>query len=90
MAGIGPQITVRDVVLEYVAERDEREARHSGGKGVKHNARARLTKHVLVADEAVADKLMAVLTVSDLSGWAKRLGVGVKAPERTVHDFKAA
>ncbi len=89
IASIGPAIAVRDAVEVYSAERDEREVRQSGGKGVKHNARSRLAKHVL-SDEDLSAKLIAALTVDDLAGWTGRLSLRVKAPERTVHDFKAA
>jgi integrase len=88
IATLGPAVTVRDVLGPYMAMRDEREARQSGGKGLRRNASSRLTKHVL-GDE-IADKLMGALAVDDLAGWTRRLSARVKAPERTVHDLRAA
>ena len=90
IAGLGPAITVRDAIEPYMAMRDEREARYRGGKGQRHNARSRLTKHVLIADEALAGKFLPALAVSDLTQWCDGLSARLKAPERTVHDFKAA
>ena len=90
IASIGPAITVRDAVEAYMAVRDEREARYSGGKGLRRNARSRLVKHVLGADEKLAAKSLPALAVNDLAKWCEGLSVRVKAPERTVHDFKAA
>jgi len=89
IASIGPAVTVRDAVAAYIAMRDEREARLSGGRG-RRNARSRLTKHVLAADETLSAKSLATLTAGDLAKWRDALSVRVKAPERTVHDFKAA
>jgi hypothetical protein len=89
IASFGPAITVREAIEPFMVMRDEREARLGVGAGLKRNARSRLTKHVLT-DEALPEKLMATLTVDDLAGWARRLSGRVKAPERTVHDFKAA
>ncbi len=88
LATLGPAVTVRDVLGPYMAMRDEREARQRGGKGLRRNASSRLIKHVL-GDE-IADKLMGALTVNDLAGWARRLSGRVKAPARTIHDFRAA
>jgi integrase len=88
IAAIGPAITVRDAVEEYAAERDQRETCYGGRRD--RNARARLTKHVLDADEAVAAKPMAALTADDLIEWREGLKGRVNAPQRTVNDFKAA
>ena len=39
---------------------------------------------------ALAAKRLAALAVNDLAKWREALSVRVKAPERTIHDFKAA
>jgi integrase len=88
IASVGPAITVRDAIEEYAAEREEREARYGGRKD--RNARARLTKHVLIADEALSAKPLAALTADDLAKWREGLKGRVNAPQRTVNDFKAA
>ena len=89
IAALGPSVTVMDVIEAYLAIRDAREAKYSGGNG-RRNARSRLTRHVLTADKALAAKPLAALTTEDLIEWREALASRVGAPDRTVHDFKAA
>jgi integrase len=80
----GPPIDIARAVEEYVAAR---EAQWVVGAGHKRDARTRLAKHVL-ADQRLAGKPLAVLTADDLAKWRESLKL--KAPQRTVADFKAA
>ena len=98
IASLGPVVTVRDAIEEYVKaryvkERNEREAGgHGAGgavtRGLKQDARSRLTKHVLLGAKKLAAKPLAAVVTDDLEGW--RAGLRLKAPQRVVNDFKAA
>jgi hypothetical protein len=68
IAALGPVVTVADAIREYVATRTERESSlGGGGKGMRRDARSRLTKHLLQADPALAKKPLATLTSDDLA-----------------------
>lgn len=90
IASLGPAITVRDAVDEYLTTREKREARERGDAGLKRDARSRLTKHVLEADEKLAAKSLASLTTDDLTKWRAGLKMASGSAQRTVNDFKAA
>ena len=88
IAALGPIITVRDAINEYVAAR---ETEDHGQIGFERDARSRLTKHVLDADEKLASTPMADLTTDDLARW--REGLLKMAPatiQRVTSDLKAA
>ena len=90
IASFGPAITVRDAIEEYLTARERREAKDRGDKGLKRDARSRLTKHVLDADEKFAAKPLAALTSDDLAKWRDGLKMALGSAQRTVNDFKAA
>lgn len=90
IATLGPSVAVRDAIEAYLTVRDAREVQYTGGNSKRRNARSRLTRHILKADEALSAKPLAALTADDLTKWREALGSRVGAPERTVHDFKAA
>ena len=70
IASMGPAITVRSAIEEYLTARERREAKdHGGNIGLKRDARSRLTKHVLEANEKLAAKPLAALTTGDLAKW---------------------
>lgn len=86
----GPVQTVRSVMTEYIAMRDQREAdRH--GRDVRSDASHRLGKHVL-NDGAFADIALHDLTETHLSKWLSRLDskLGPTTRKRLVNDVKAA
>lgn len=95
---LGPVVTVRSAVKEYVSAREKRDAARSetrrvapdeATKGMKRDARSRLQKHVL-AIEKLADKRLAALTVEDLMRWREGLAFAPGSVQRIVNDFKAA
>ena len=99
IASLGPALTVRSALDEYLVTRDAREHQYRVGrignsdsassKGLQRDARSRL-KHV---DETLAAKSLAALTTDDLTAWRKGLLQGVAAQlsaQRVVNDFKAA
>ena len=97
IAALGPAVTVRDAVDEYVKERDAREEGYRGAeelkegaklKGLKRDAGSRL-KHVL-ADEKLAAKPLAALTTDDLAKWRDSLAKTLGSAQRVANDFKAA
>ena len=90
IASLGPSLTVRDAIKEYLAARDRREEKDHGDKGLKRDARSRLTKHVLDADQELAAKPLATLTSDDLTKWRDSLKMATGSAQRTVNDFKAA
>ena len=68
----GPVPTVRGAVDDYLETREARErARKGEGAGLRRDARSRLTRHVLDADEALSAKPLHELTSDDLSKWRK-------------------
>jgi len=88
VASMGPVVTVATAIADYAAVRDAREIERHGGsdaKGVKHDARLRLSKHV---PEALAAKALADLTADDLAEW--RADLKVRSPQRVTNDLKAA
>jgi integrase len=90
IAALGPSVTVRDAIEAYLTIRDTREAQYASRNSKRRNARSRLTRHVLLADGALSAKSLAALTTDDLAKWREALASRVGAPERTVHDMKAA
>jgi integrase len=90
IASFGPTITVRDTIEQYLAARERREANDHGDKGLKRDARSRLHKHVLDANEDLAAKPLAAVTTSDLTKWREGLKMAAGSVQRTVNDFKAA
>jgi integrase len=90
IASLGPAVTVRSAIEEYLALREKREAKHHGKVGMKRDARSRLTKHVLEADEKLAEKPLAALSTVDLEKWRASLKMAAGSAQRTVNDFKAA
>ena len=90
IASLGPALTVRDAIEEYLTARERREAKDNGDKGLKRDARSRLTKHVLSADEKLAGRPLAALTSDDLAKWRDSLKMATGSAQRTVNDFKAA
>jgi integrase len=96
IASLGPAVTVRGAIEEYIDARDVQEianrsdggSRVPGSKGLKKDARSRL-KHVL-SDERLAAKPLAALTDGDLAGWRKKLQMRPASEQRVVNDLKAA
>ena len=84
--------TVRGAVDDYLKTREARErARKGEGAGLRRDARSRLTRHVLDADEALSAKPLHELTSDDLSKWRKeRTSLGESSIRRLVNDFRAA
>ena len=83
----GPIQTVRSAIEAYIVIR---EAREQGQASRKHDARTRLTKHVL--STSIADRPLYALTLEDLMGWREGLPMAL-APEtvrRLSNDLKAA
>jgi hypothetical protein len=100
IARLGPPITVRAAIEEYLKVREKRETENLGGVGMKRDARSRLTKHVLstkdldgrLAQERsrLAEKPLAALTTDDLAKWREGLTMAASSAQRTASDFKAA
>jgi integrase len=90
IASLGPAITVRTAIEDYLTARDTREAKDHGDRGLKRDARSRLRKHVLKADKKLAAKPLAALTTNDLAKWREDLRMAAGSAQRTVNDFKAA
>jgi integrase len=90
---LGPTITVRQAVEEYVAERNARDERsHPAPETQRHlrfNARNRLSRDVLSLP-GLADKPLALLTDKDLTDWRNALKVAPATRQRTASDFRAA
>jgi integrase len=96
IAALGPAVTVRDAVDEYIKEREEKEEGYLRAKGLnkgasirgmKRDARSRLTKHV---DEKLTTKPLAALTTDDLAKWRDSLAKTLGSAQRVANDFKAA
>jgi len=90
IASLGPVVTVRNAIERYLTARERREAKDHGDEGLKRDARSRLRKHVLDADETLASKPLAALTTGDLAKWRESLKMTAGSAQRTVNDFKAA
>jgi integrase len=90
VARMGPAITVRTAIEEYLTTRDKREERDHGRAGLKRDARSRLNKHVLEAHKELADKPLAAVSTDDLALWRDSLQMAAGSVQRTVNDFKAA
>ena len=90
ISSLGPTLTVRSAIEEYLTARERREARDHGENGLKRDARSRLTKHVLEANEKLAAKPLAVLRTEDLAEWREGLKMAAGSVQRTVNDFRAA
>jgi integrase len=80
----GKSLSIKQVIDEYVADREKVEL------GKKHDARSRLTRHVL-SDE-VSNKNLHSIVASDLKSWSDRLppDLAPSTIRRLVNDFKAA
>ena len=98
IASAGPPLTIQRVVDEYVAGREARDIASRGGrgrkaddpKGLKKDARSRLTKHVL-ADDKLAAKPLAAVSADGLAKWRERLTkLKDSSKQRVVNDFRAA
>jgi integrase len=97
---LGPPVTVRSAIEEYLKVREKRETENLGGVGMKRDARSRLTKHVLSAKDlnarlaqersSLAEKPLAALTTDDLAKWREGLNMAASSAQRTASDFKAA
>jgi integrase len=97
----GPALTVHDVVLAYVAERDKREARRRGRK-VRSGAAHRLSRYVLgqnargmqeaIEPAPLASVPLHALSEDDLLRWRNDLPETLKASsrQRLINDLKAA
>lgn len=86
---LGPAVTVRSAIEEYLIAREKREVKDHDEKGIKRDARSRLTRHVLAVTE-LASKALASLTKEDLSGWREGLRLADGSIRRTSNDLKAA
>ena len=97
IANDGPPLTVESAVAEYLAGREERELANVVGKGrkagepkgLKKDARSRLTKHAL-ADKKLAATALAALSADTLSRWRKGLKMKPGSAQRLVNDLRAA
>lgn len=89
-AADGEAPTVRSAVNGYLTGRDKREVERAGEKGVRRDARLRLTKHVLSA--TLADIALHELTRADLIGWQKALpdNLAPSTVQRLKNDLRAA
>jgi integrase len=85
IAALGPIVTIRQAVDEYLMMRDSREAQKGGRK---RDARSRLTKHVLSLP--LADKPIAGINERDLRAWRTGLQMPEGTARRTTNDFRAA
>jgi len=90
IASMGPAITVRTAIEEYLTTREKREAKDHGKVGLKRDARSRLHKHVLEANTKLTAKPLAALSSDDLAKWREGLQMAAGSAQRTVNDFKAA
>jgi hypothetical protein len=96
-ASDGPLLTVQRAIEEYIAGREAREDKDRGGKGrkadaprgLKHDARSKLTKHVL-SNEKLAAKPLATISADTLSRWLENLDLEPGTAQRVTSDFKAA
>lgn len=97
----GPAITVAKAVAEYVAARDDRDAKRAG-RQIRSDASRRLGRHVLGQpargkEEATPATTLAgvtlyALTENDLKTWRANLPSAMKATtrQRLINDLKAA
>jgi integrase len=100
IARLGPVITVRSAIEDYLRARERREAKNLSGVGLKRDARSRLTKHVLGAEglddrlaqerRRLAETPLAALTTDDLAKWRESLNMAASSAQRTASDLKAA
>ena len=80
-----PAVTVRVAIADYVALRKARNLHHG------RDAEVRLAKHVLVANEGMADRALSRLDTKDWSGWRMKLtGMSPAGITRLINDLKAA
>ncbi len=86
----GPPVTVRSAIAAYCDTREARERSQRGEKGLKRDARSRLTLHVLSA--CVADLPLHRLNEEALQEWRSGLpdALAPSSVRRLVNDFKAA
>ncbi len=91
IASLGPAITVGSAILEeYLPVREKCEARNHGAIGLQRDARSRLTKHLLEANEKLAAKPLGALTTDDLAKWRDGLRMAPGSVQRTTNDLRAA
>ena len=91
IASMGPAITVRTAIEEYLTARERREKKdHGGDIGLKRDARSRLTKHVLEANEKLAAKPLATISPRRPRKWRRGLQMAASSAQRTCNDFKSA
>lgn len=86
-------LTVRKAVEDYIAACEARERKRKGdGAQLRRDAKLKLGRHVLAADEALAAKPLRELTSDDLATWRKgrAKALAETAVRRVVNDFKAA
>jgi integrase len=88
---LGPAITIRQAVEEYIAERNAREQKAHGqsGRYLRLDAHYRLTRDVLGVP-SLAEKPLALLTEQNLTDWRSTLRVSPTTRQRTANDFGAA
>ena len=96
----GPLLRVRTAAEEYIAVRDDRDARKTGRAG--RSSSRRLSRHVLgqpargaeaaIAASPLADVALHALTESDLMSWRTSLAASLKATtrKRLTNDLRAA
>jgi len=90
IANMGPVVTVRSAIEDYLTSREAREAKGHNETGLKRDARSRLRRHLIDADEKLAGKPLAALTTDDLAKWRAGLKMAPASVQRTSNDLKAA
>lgn len=86
----GPVLTVTTAIDDYLKKREARERAERGDRGLKRDARSRLTRYVMSAPLATVH--LHKLTDRDLSSWREALPADLSpgSVRRTVNDLKAA
>ena len=86
----GPAPTVRIAIEAYLTGQESKESSQRGEKGLRGDARLRLTRHVL--SKAVADIALHSLTEADLGKWRSSMPrqLAQSTVRRVVNDFRAA
>ncbi|MER9167698.1 tyrosine-type recombinase/integrase [Mesorhizobium australicum] len=97
----GPALTVAKAVADYIAARDDRDAKRAG-RAIRSDAARRLGRHVLgqpargkeqaVPATDLAGLTLYMLTENDLQAWRASLPAPMKATtrQRLINDLKAA
>jgi integrase len=89
ISALGPSITVKTAIDEYVAAREEREKIGRTTVGMKRDARSRLSKYVL-SNKFLASRAIEKLEQAHLEDWRAGLKMADGSVRRTVNDFRAA